>query len=197
MDTDLKALQALYQQHANPDNAASMQRYMRDQFEFLGIKSPQANALFKQWVADHGLPEVDRLETVIRALWAWPEREYQYVALTLLDKRQKSLTPAMVPLLEHLIITKSWWDTVDAIASHNVGKLLRQYPDHRDRVIAPWSASENLWLRRTTLLFQLGYKAATDEQLLFTLVRANRDSSEFFIQPEFDKKWSTKRKAKD
>jgi 3-methyladenine DNA glycosylase AlkD len=61
MDTDLKALQALYQQHANPDNAASMQRYMRDQFEFLGIKSPQANALFKQWVADHGLPEVDRL----------------------------------------------------------------------------------------------------------------------------------------
>ena len=35
-----------------------------------------------------------------------------------LDKLQKKLTPDAIPLLEHIITHKSWWDTVGAIASH-------------------------------------------------------------------------------
>ncbi|MBW4656506.1 MAG: DNA alkylation repair protein [Kaiparowitsia implicata GSE-PSE-MK54-09C] len=69
-----------------------------------------------------------------------------------------------------------------AIASHNVRKLLKQYPSYRDATLEPWRDSENLWLRRTTLLFQLGYKAETDEALLFSLIEQNSDSKEFFIQ---------------
>jgi 3-methyladenine DNA glycosylase AlkD len=182
MDAYLQSLQNLYQQYANPINAVPMKKYMRDKFEFLGIKTPESNALFKQFIRENGLPEVAHIDSLVRELWTWPEREYQYVALTFLDKLQKQLTPEAVPLLEHLITQKSWWDTVDSIASHNVGKLLRQYPDHRDRVISQWRDSDNFWLRRTTLLFQLGYKANTDEALLFSLVTANRESAEFFIQ---------------
>ncbi len=178
----LDTIQQLYRQHANPEQAVPMKRYMRDQFEFLGIKGPQAKALFKQLKADQGLPKIDQLETIVRALWVWPEREYQYLALTLLEKSQKHLDPNVLPLLEYLIITKSWWDTVDSIASHNVGQLLRQYPEVRDRTLMPWRQSDNLWLRRTAILFQLGYKAATDADLLFAIAAENRQSSEFFIQ---------------
>ncbi|ASC73005.1 hypothetical protein XM38_039670 [Halomicronema hongdechloris C2206] len=182
MDTYLRPLRTLFQQQANPENATAMKRYMRDQFAFLGIKSPQVNSLFKQFIAENGLPELSQLDSVVRALWTWPEREYQYVALSLLDKLQKHLTPEILPLLEHLIVTRSWWDTVDSIASHNVGKLLRQYPDRQAAVIDAWCRSDNIWLRRTTLLFQLGYKAETDAELLFDLIVKNADSSEFFIQ---------------
>jgi len=182
MNPYLDAIQQLYGQHANPEQALPMQRYMRDQFQFLGIKSPQAQVLFKQLKAEHGLPALDQLDPVVRTLWNWPEREYQYLALTLLDKSQKRLTPNFLPLLEWLITTKSWWDTVDAIASHNVGQLLRQYPDRRDRTLTPWRQSENIWLRRTAILFQLGYKTATDADLLFAIATENRESSEFFIQ---------------
>ncbi len=159
-----------------------MKAYMRNQFEFLGIKGPAQKALLKQFVAEQGLPDLAELENMVRSLWTWPEREYHYVALSLLSKRQKQLTPDVVPLLEHLITTHSWWDTVDAIASHNVGQLLLQYPDHREAVITAWRVSENIWLRRTTLLFQLGYKAQTDEALLFSLIQQNQASKEFFIQ---------------
>ena len=159
-----------------------MKKYMRNQFEFLGIKRPFQQALFKQFLAEYGLPELFQVEEVVQELWRWPEREYQYAALMFLDKQQKRLTPDMLSCLEDLITTKSWWDTVDSIASHNVGKLLRQYPASRDDVINRWRDTENLWLRRTTLLFQLGYKAETDERLLFSLVEENRDSLEFFIQ---------------
>jgi len=182
MDTYLRALRTLFQQQANPENAAAMKRYMRDQFAFLGIKSAQVTSLFKQFIAENGLPELSQLDGVVRALWTWPEREYQYVALSLLDKLQKRLTPEILPLLEHLIVTKSWWDTVDSIASHKVGKLLRQYPDQQAPIIDAWCGSDNLWLRRTTLLFQLGYKAETNAELLFGLVVKNADSPEFFIQ---------------
>jgi 3-methyladenine DNA glycosylase AlkD len=182
MTTYLQRLKDRFEQQADPTQAVPMKAYMRNQFEFLGIKGPAQKALFKQFVAEHGLPGLDQLETIVRSLWTWPEREYQYIALTCLDKRQKQLPPAVVPLLEHLITTKSWWDTVDAIASHKVGKLLKQYPDHRDAVIDAWRHSDDFWLRRTTLLFQLGYKANTDAALLFSLVDQNKASQEFFIQ---------------
>jgi 3-methyladenine DNA glycosylase AlkD len=182
MSPYLQHLKTQFESQADPAQAAPMKAYMRHQFEFLGIKGPVQKALLKQFFAEHGLPDVVELEPLVRSLWSWPEREYQYVALAFLDRRQKHLTPDALPLLEHLITTKSWWDTVDSLAIHNVGKLLNQYPDCRDAAIAPWRSSDNIWLRRTTLLFQLGYKTDTDRALLFSLIEQNSESKEFFIQ---------------
>lgn len=183
MNAYLQSLKKLFEQQANPENAGPMSQYMRNQFPFLGIKSPQQKALFKQFVSTYGLPDAVQIEFLVRELWAWPEREYQYVALSFLSRLKKHLTPEVLPLLEHIIITKSWWDTVDAIASHNVGSLLLRYPEIRDEALAPWRISDNIWLRRTALLFQLGYNAeTTDEPLLFEIVLENTESKEFFIQ---------------
>jgi threonine/homoserine/homoserine lactone efflux protein len=41
--------------------------------------------------------------------------------------------------------------------------------------------SENFWLRRATILFQLNYKAETDFGLLCEIIRENLGSKEFFI----------------
>ncbi len=182
MTVYLQTLKTLFAQQADPTQAQPMKQYMRNQFEFLGIKSPVQKNLFKQFVTEQGLPELSQLESIVRELWNWPEREYQYVALAFLGMFQKHLTPDCLPLLEHLITTKSWWDTVDSIASHPVGRLLQQYPSSREAVIDQWRHQDNLWLRRTTILFQLGYKTETDERLLFALVEENQDSLEFFIQ---------------
>jgi 3-methyladenine DNA glycosylase AlkD len=95
---------------------------------------------------------------------------------------RKHVSSDHVPLLERLITTKSWWDTIDGLASHAIGELFLRYPDARDGTVARWRSSDNFWLRRTTLLFQLGYKDKTDEALLFSLIEENLDSKEFFIQ---------------
>jgi 3-methyladenine DNA glycosylase AlkD len=182
MNAYLQALKALLEQQANPEAAGAMSQYMRNQFPFLGIKSPQQKALFKQFIDEQGLPKPSQVEPLMRELWDWPQREYQYVALSFLGKFQKQLTPQHLPLFKDLIVTKSWWDTVDVLASHSVGKVLLQHPESREAAIAPWRQSDNLWLRRTTLLFQLSYKAKTDEALLFELIQENQASKEFFIQ---------------
>ncbi len=182
MHTYTQSLQTLLSQHANPAQAGPMAKYMRNQFPFLGIKTPQRRALLRQFVAEQGKPPVDDLETILRDLWQLPEREYQYSALTLLGKLEKKLPPEFVDVLEYLVVTKSWWDTVDAIAGHPVATHFRRFPQARDEAVARWRTSDNFWLRRTTLLFQLHYKTNTDVDLLFSLIRENLDSDEFFIQ---------------
>jgi 3-methyladenine DNA glycosylase AlkD len=175
-------LQTMLARHANPAEAVPMSRYMRDQFPFLGLKTPARQALLKQFIAAHGLPQSGDLEGIVRELWALPEREYQYSALNLLDRLIKKQPPEFVTVLEYLIVSKSWWDTVDSIAGHNVAVHFQRYPQVREAAIAAWRVSDNFWLRRTTLLFQLPYKSQTDPDLLFSLIRENLDSNEFFIQ---------------
>ncbi len=182
MHTYLIPLTQSFEQAANPENAPAMRKYMRDQFEFLGIKSPQRKLLFKQFLAENGLPDLAQLNTICRDLWALPAREYQYCGMDLLDKMQRKITPEFVPLIEYLIVTKSWWDTVDLLASHAVGNMFSRFPDARDTHINRWRTSENMWLRRTTLLFQMLYKERTDAHLLFALIEENLESTEFFIQ---------------
>lgn len=174
-------LKELFEKNADPAQAAPMKKYMRDQFEYLGIKTPQSAALQKQFYAEYGLPEVTDLDPVLRDLWALPQREFQYVGLGLLDKSEKKLPAKFIKTIEYLILTKSWWDTVDAIAGHTVGMHFRRFPDVREKYLPKWRASKNIWLRRTTILFQLNYKRETDFDLLCEIIRENLDSKEFFI----------------
>ena len=182
MHSYAQALQTHLRQQANPTQAAPMAKYMRDQFPFLGIKTPERRALLKTFIGENGLPALAELETVLKDLWALPEREFQYSAFTLLDKLTKKLPAEFAAVLEYLITHKSWWDTVDSLAGHSVAVHFKRYPQVRDARIAAWRTSDNFWLRRTTLIFQLSYKADTDVDLLFSLINENLDSDEFFIQ---------------
>lgn len=178
----LHPLITLLEQHQDPAQAGPMAQYMRQQFPYLGIKTPRRNELIKQFLAQHGKPRPADLEAISRDLWALPQREYQYVAIGFLEKMQRHLTPDSIPLLEYLITTKSWWDTIDSLASHSIGYLCATYPQLRQTAIQQWRSADNFWLRRTTLLFQLAYKEETDAALLFSLIRDNLNSDEFFIQ---------------
>jgi 3-methyladenine DNA glycosylase AlkD len=44
------ALKTLFEQNADPVQAAPMKKYMRDQFEYLGIKSPLFKTLMKKFI---------------------------------------------------------------------------------------------------------------------------------------------------
>ncbi len=52
---------------------------------------------------------------------AEPEREFSYVAADLLRKWSRHLQSTDLTRIRSLIETRSWWDTVDALAVHVVG----------------------------------------------------------------------------
>jgi len=194
MQTYIIPLKALFDQNADPVQAAPMKKYMRDQFEYLGIKTPKNVVFQKEFYAEYGLPELAALAEILRDLWALPQREYQYVGVGLLGKFEKQLQAEFIDTIEYLIVTKSWWDTVDAIAGHTVGTHFQRYPEIKKKYLARWRKSENFWLRRTTILFQLNYKKETDFDLLCDLIRENLDSKEFFINKAIG--WSLRQYAR-
>jgi len=94
---------------------------------------------------------------------------------------EKQIPEDFIETVEYLLVTKSWWDTVDTLAGGTVGAHFKHYTRARWKYLARWRKSENFWLRRVTLLFQLNYKDETDFDLLRELIRENLGSKEFFI----------------
>ena len=168
-------LRTLFEQNADPVQAAPMKKYMRDQFEYLGIKSPQLKTLFRRAIQENGLPSLEELDDVIRELWELPQREYQYLAINLMERLEKKLLASAIKTLEYMIVHKSWWDTVDNI-SHIVGVHFKRFPDVREKYLSKWRGSKDFWLRRTAILFQLDYKQETDFDLLKDIIQENRNA---------------------
>ena len=175
------SLKTLFEQNANPEQAGPMKKYMRDQFEYLGIKTPQNTVLQKEFYKENSLPIISDLDEILLDLWSLPQREFQYVGMGLLGKFEKQIPAEFIVTVEYLIVTKSWWDTVDAIAGHTIGSHFKRFPKIRERYLKKWRKSKNIWLRRTAILFQLGYKDETDFDLLTEIICENLGSDEFFI----------------
>lgn len=190
----VSSLKRLLEQHANPDQAGSMKKYMRDQFEYLGIKSPQLRELMKQFIAEQGKPPVKDLDVILLELWSLPQREFQYAASGFLGRMEKEFPASFIKTIEYMITTKSWWDTVDTISGGPLGVHFKRYPEVREKYLAKWRASDNFWLRRATILFQLNYKQETDFDLLCEIIRENLGSKEFFINKAIG--WSLRQYAR-
>ena len=176
-----EAIQSLFESHANPVAAVPMKRYMRDQFEYLGLKSQQIAALRKEHLAMHGLPPLSDLDDILRELWSLPEREFQYIATSLLGRFANQIPAEFIETIEYLLVTKSWWDTVDTLSTGVLGGHFKRFPQVREAYLPKWRRAENFWLRRAAILFQLNYKTETDFDLLCEIICENLNSKEFFI----------------
>ncbi|MEH6991611.1 DNA alkylation repair protein [Neobacillus drentensis] len=181
LKNEIEQLTALFEEHRNDDKAGPMKKYMKDHFLFLGIKSPLRKELEKQFFKETGILKEEFNKDIVEGLWDKDEREYQYTAITYIGKFIKKMPKDTILLLERLITTKSWWDSVDSIAPL-VGELARKYPELVEENINHWSIHDNFWLRRASILFQLKYKNETNEALLYDYMVKNADSKEFFIQ---------------
>jgi 3-methyladenine DNA glycosylase AlkD len=165
----------------DPAAAEPMIAYMRHQFAFLGISTKPREVLLRDALVGAPTPDEADLVALARELWTRDEREYQYVSGGLLRKYQRVLTPDFLPTAHHLITTRSWWDTVDGLAQHVVGSLVRR---HRalETVMAAWLHDDNIWLARTSILHQERWKADTDPAILFDACRARAADQEFFLR---------------
>lgn len=174
-------LQAAFAEAANPEIAGPMARYMRGQFEFLGLKSPVRRATQRELFRRLRPAGSAELSDIARRLWVLPEREYQYAAVDLLATSVQRLDAGALDLCQDLITTKSWWDTVDGLAAQVAGMIvLRDRGETRQ--MDEWLASSNLWLRRAALIHQLKFKEQTDATWLFGACLALAGEREFFIR---------------
>jgi len=179
---------------ADAERALAMAAYMKHHFSFVGLAAPQRKNIQKQ----HFEAGKDLLNThwrdVVQLLWEEESREFQYTAMDLMLKFKRKMEINDIQLLEKLIRTKSWWDTVDFLAGTMVGLYFRQFVKQRDFHVQNWDVSQNMWLQRSVLIFQLRYKDETDVDLLFKYCHKYADSKEFFIRKAIG--WALRELAK-
>ena len=162
---------------ANPDDAVAMKAYMKNKFEFLGVKTPARRKLAKNFCKQQTDSVIDWV--FINESWDNPYRELQYAALDYLEIRKKLLTPSDLPRLKKLAQTKSWWDTIDFL-DRLVGSIIARFPETKE-IILSWSCDKDFWLRRLAIDHQLLRKEETDTELLEKILVNNLGQTEFFI----------------
>lgn len=182
MNSYLKQIESSFKNNSNRAIAGGQENYMKNHFLFFGIKTEKRRSLQILFLTKDKLPDKKDLEQVIKHLWNKPHREFQYFAQELLLKYSKQIEQEDIRIFEYMVLHKSWWDTVDLIASKLMGNYFIKFPDERNKIISKWLHSDNIWLQRSALLFQLKYKSRLDTTLLKSVIKYLHNSNEFFIK---------------
>jgi 3-methyladenine DNA glycosylase AlkD len=192
----VQQLELEFEKNRNEFEAEGMSRYMKNRFTYFGIKKPKRAVIQKQWfsIIPEDFTQEHKRELVLE-LWQKEQREFHYVAMDFMAKwKDKELVSEDSEFIEFLLTNHSWWDSVDALASNYLGRYLRVFPKQRETLIKSWRKSENRWLRRSCLIFQLRYKSQTNFELLKSLILEFKHEKEFFIQKAIG--WSLREYAK-
>jgi 3-methyladenine DNA glycosylase AlkD len=177
-------LKAALEAAAEPGRAEPMQAYMRDQFAFLGVAAPRRRLAARGLLAGLKGVGAEALLEHAQRLWQQPEREYQHVALDMLDMHRRQLGIAHLPALLGLARQRAWWDSVDGMAGI-VGEVLqaelRRGGDGHAHMEGALRHAD-FWLRRIAMLHQLSWRGDTDARWLFDAALALAHEDEFFIR---------------
>ena len=189
------ALENAFEVNQNPENAFAMAKYMKNNFTFFGIKTEKRRRIFKEIWKENKEEVSANARGIALGLYSKLEREFQYCAIEILIKELKgNYKKEDIHLIEKLITSNSWWDSVDTIAKYILGEYLVDFPLETKNVIDRFSNSDNMWLNRSAILFQLGYKQKTSADLLFSECLKHSHSKEFFIQKAIG--WALRQYAK-
>ena len=167
-----------FEENRNELLAESMSKYMQDKFRFLGVRGATRTEIYKKY-----FPDARKTKTIdwdfVENCWNKEEREFQYVVVYYLKAMQKFLKREDISKLKYLVVTNSWWDTVDLLAKV-IGSLVIRIEGY-DKIMLEWSKDSNIWLRRVAILYQLSLKDKVDEIILDKVLVNNLSDSEFFI----------------
>lgn len=168
------------------NQAVKMSNYMQNRFRFLGIPKVPLNKFIKPYLKESKKFDFDY--NFILKCYSMDYREAQYIALMYLSINRKNID---IDQLKYLIITKSWWDTIDTLDS-----IVGDYVINNDMwdLMLEWSKSDNLWLRRVSIDFQLGFKEKTNTTILQEIINNNFYSKDLFINKSIG--WSLREYSK-
>ena len=184
-DALVRAVRADLAAHADPGRAPGMQAYMKSAMPYRGVPSPLQRQIYRRLFAAHPLPDARAWRAAVLSLWRGAAfREERYAAIELLQAKRYAAHQTLdaLDLFEEIVVDGAWWDTVDAVATHGLGALLKKYPRPMRRTLLAWSRDPHLWKRRSAIICQVGFKKDTDLELLYAAIEPNLADKDFFIR---------------
>lgn len=173
-----KILKKQMESHADPLKAKKMGAYMKNQFLFYGIPSPNRKALYKDFLKEEKIKKIVDW-ALLDQCFEDEHREFQYFACDYLVALAFYIPFEELDRIKAYIQKGNWWDTTDAL-DQVIGKIGLIDTRIKQAMIL-WSRSDELWIKRAAIDHQLLYKEKTDTQLLETILLNSLGSNEFFI----------------
>lgn len=179
----INELEFAFENGRNNNHAVPMQKYMKNQFPFFGIKTQERRTILKTVFKNNEEELLQNPRAIASLLFLKEERELHYCAIEILIKTLKNkYLKDDIQIIEKLLCSSSWWDSVDLISKFILGEYLLEFPEETEVVIEQFSSSTNMWLNRSAILFQLGYKQKTSSDVLFEQCLKHSTSNLFFIK---------------
>jgi 3-methyladenine DNA glycosylase AlkD len=174
--------------------AQEMAAYMKSSIPFYGVPKPERLPIIRAFKKEFVPESFAQYESNVLALWDLPHREEKYLALNYAEMFPQFITVPALPLYERLVREGAWWDYVDPIASHLVGKVLLDLEKEVRPLVNGFVGDEDFWIRRTALLSHLGHKERTSSKHLFDYCLKLAHEKEFFVRKAIG--WSLREYSK-
>ncbi len=168
--------------HRDQATATATAAYMKTEMPSYGVKAATRRRISRTLISQVPVQNADEVWLVTDTLWGLSHREEKYLAIGFLRHHAQWLNGGALTRVSRLIVEGAWWDFVDEIAAHIVGPIVRADPAKAWPVIERWNLSDDLWLRRSSIICQLGSREATDQDRLFAFCLARAADPEFFIR---------------
>lgn len=187
-------IQSELEKQSNPEKAEGMAWYMKTEMPFYGVQKPGRTKIMRE--VKKQFPPVDHAHylALASALWELPHREEKYMAQAVAVTFKEFMVPDSLPLYTRFITEGAWWDFVDETATHMIRELVLDFPAVLWPTVDRWIDDEDMWLRRTALICQIGAKEMTDTDRLFSYCAKRMDEKEFFIRKAIG--WALREYAK-
>ena len=187
-------VQSALAEQANPEKAAGMQGYMKTDMPFYGVQKPGRVRIVKHLIKNFPPSSRAEYEKLVMALWRLPHREEKYIAQGVAVKHRQFIVPATLPLYRRFVVEGAWWDFVDEASTHMIRELVLEDPGRIWPKIDKWITNDSMWLRRSSIICQIGAKERTDAERLFFFCEQRAFETEFFIRKAFG--WALREYAK-
>jgi len=172
------ALEAL----GDPSKATQMQAYMKTTMPFHGVQKAARAPVLRQLVREYRVGSGPEYREMVLGVWTLPHREEKYLALGYARHFTLFIDPLQLPLYKRLIIEAAWWDLVDEVATKLIRHLVLEFPNESWPVVDTWVEDEDIWLRRSAIICQVGAKERTDPARLFSYCESRASEKGFFIR---------------
>ena len=167
----------------NEKEAVFMAKYMKNNFEFLGIHSKERKEAQKKVFKTISKIPKEEKEFIDFSFtdkcYDNKYREFQYASLDYLSLKKKYLNKSNIEKLKGYALTKSWWDSIDCL-DRIIGDIALR-DESVNNILLEWSLADNIWLRRIAIDHQLLRKDKTNTELLEKIIINNLNNKEFFI----------------
>lgn len=91
MQEFIDTLEIEFQKNKNSKIALEQKAYMRNQFEYYGLRANERRELQRLFLIKTYLSEKEELSNLVRSFWNKPQRDFQYFGQELVFKYVKQL----------------------------------------------------------------------------------------------------------